>query len=280
MKLIKEAVKKETERASAKVYPDTKKGVIAMLKSYMSPTYLKKYDLDNAQISGDPYVGGVWKVDFPRKPNSKTQDRWIVYLAGYKDMWHRIREENDVEQGEVPAREMRDIDESVDDDSDIEAGAKTIIMNILAGKLEDLIPGAVFEIENVSKRNHYGRDENEYKAFFQWEDANNTKNWGKGSVEFVCRIEGKEVGIGNRQNLTDLKIFDLRGLRGIKVDQSIFIEESSALDSNTAAAFKRDTHTGRLNAKPENDKPTGRYAAKLAKYAKEREERNSLLKSK
>jgi hypothetical protein len=44
---------------------------------------------------------------------------------------------------------------------------------------------------------------------------------------------------------------------------------------DTAEMFKRNSHTGRLNGKPEDSKPTGRYAARLARYAKEREERES-----
>jgi len=68
-----------------KVYPDTKAGVIEMLKAdscFVIP--------ENPKVKRDPQVQGVWKI-------------WldggcaIVYLAGYDDPWGNTRKENDFE---------------------------------------------------------------------------------------------------------------------------------------------------------------------------------------
>lgn len=82
-------------RQIAKKYPDTRAGVIQMLKDEsdlnLSPTNI-------VRVISDPQVDGVWKIvakDFS----------CIAYLAGYKEPFGRTRSENDFEVGDAETEE-------------------------------------------------------------------------------------------------------------------------------------------------------------------------------
>ena len=75
-----------------KTYPDTAKGAIQYLKDDST------LNLKHATAKADPKVDGVWLVKMPKEDESSRYG--IVYLAGYKDVWGDIRQENDFETGE------------------------------------------------------------------------------------------------------------------------------------------------------------------------------------
>ena len=67
------------------MYPDTPDGAIACLKE------LSILDLDHASAVPDPVVDGVWLVKLANGV------KVIVYLAGYKDPFGKIRQIDDFE---------------------------------------------------------------------------------------------------------------------------------------------------------------------------------------
>lgn len=225
MNLIKEAeLKLFEENVSRKVFPDTKKGVIQMLKAFYKPSKFKNegLDLDTAKFKADPYVDGCWQIDFaPPLPGFEKKrekyPRWIVYLAGYKNEWHKIREENDIEEGEVSKSQQprEGLDESHHGKYSNE---EEIIKDLLGGKLNDAIPGYDFFITDVSLRDdRVGEEGPRYQASFDWEDEENFNNHGKGTVEFTCGFDKLSDG---RYNIIDVTIFDLRGIKWAKINPS------------------------------------------------------------
>lgn len=76
-----------------KKYPDSKEGAVQMLRD---DTRLKLSDKPRGR--SDPYVEGVWLISLDPTENDGN-DCVIVYLAGYRDPFGRIRERNDFECG-------------------------------------------------------------------------------------------------------------------------------------------------------------------------------------
>lgn len=81
-----------------KVYPDSKSGVLALLREETNINIPE----DNNQITvqSDPVVEGVWKIDIDPKKNDQD-NVVIVYLAGYVDPWGMKRDVNDWETGYI-----------------------------------------------------------------------------------------------------------------------------------------------------------------------------------
>lgn len=85
-------------------YPDTEEGAKQFLND------ISTWDVSNAKAIPDPQVDGVWKLtglvqktrgagrSFKGAP---VRGEAIVYLAGYKDPFGRIRKENDFESKEI-----------------------------------------------------------------------------------------------------------------------------------------------------------------------------------
>ena len=69
-------------------YRDTAEGAIEYLRDESS------LDLDGATAQPDPYIQGVWKVTL------RDRTYAIVYLAGYKDPFGKVRAHNDFEVSE------------------------------------------------------------------------------------------------------------------------------------------------------------------------------------
>lgn len=78
----------------SKVYPDSRAGVVEYMQYGYDKRFLKKLDLPTCKIHADPSVEGVWAVD-----SMASGFRCIIYLAGYKDPWGKIRDHNDNEEG-------------------------------------------------------------------------------------------------------------------------------------------------------------------------------------
>ena len=79
-----------------KVYPDSKVGVLSLLRE--ESTINIPEDDNQITVEADPYVAGVWKVDIDPKTNDED-NVVIVYLAGYPDPWGNKRDVNDWECG-------------------------------------------------------------------------------------------------------------------------------------------------------------------------------------
>lgn len=78
------------------LFPDTAEGAKAAL---MSMAIYKDKDLGG--VIADPWVEGVWKVMHTAKATKKYgTTASIVYLAGYKNPWGEIRQDNDFEDVE------------------------------------------------------------------------------------------------------------------------------------------------------------------------------------
>ena len=75
-----------------KVYPDTKTGVLNLLRE--ETTINIPEDNDQITVEPDPEVEGVWKVDIDPKTND-GDNVVIIELAGYVDPWGRKRIVND-----------------------------------------------------------------------------------------------------------------------------------------------------------------------------------------
>ena len=88
--------------SSGPKYPDTKEGVIQMLKNDASPSLVKDLNLATAVIEPDNAAEGTWSVD-----SMKTGDRVVVYLSGYKDPQGRVREYDDFEAAGIPESDMK-----------------------------------------------------------------------------------------------------------------------------------------------------------------------------
>jgi hypothetical protein len=73
-----------------KKYPDTAAGAIAFLKDEST------LDLKGAKGKADPSVAGVWQI------TTNSGQRTIVYLAGYKDPFGKLRSYNDFETEDEP----------------------------------------------------------------------------------------------------------------------------------------------------------------------------------
>ena len=84
------------EGKQEKIYQDTENGAEKMVKSFFSNDKFDSRDLADAVFSRDRYVKGVWKIDW----NDGT--RWIAHLAGYPDVYNRVRDKNEVEEGRDP----------------------------------------------------------------------------------------------------------------------------------------------------------------------------------
>jgi hypothetical protein len=85
------------ENLNHKVFENTVEGAKACLSYLAQKQWLRSEfgkDFAKAKIHRDPSVEGVWAFD-----NEKTKVRVILYLAGYRDPWHKIREMNDFEEG-------------------------------------------------------------------------------------------------------------------------------------------------------------------------------------
>lgn len=85
---IKEKMLSKGQRQVEKQYPDSAAGAIECL------AYLSAFDTKGATARPDPSVEGVWMVTM------KSGEQAIVYLKGYKDPLHKIRETNDFEEVE------------------------------------------------------------------------------------------------------------------------------------------------------------------------------------
>ena len=81
-----------------KVYPDSKEGVLSLLRE--ESTINIPEDNNKVSVESDPHVEGVWKVDIDPKIND-DENVVIVYLAGYIDPWGRKRIVNDWETGNI-----------------------------------------------------------------------------------------------------------------------------------------------------------------------------------
>ena len=79
-----------------KVYPDTKAGVLSLLRE--ESTFNIPESDDDVEVECDGFVKGVWSVKLD--PDLNDGDSIvIVYLAGYTDPWGTKRIENDWESG-------------------------------------------------------------------------------------------------------------------------------------------------------------------------------------
>lgn len=76
------------------IYTDSAKGAIEMLGTDSS------WDVSKAKAQADPEVEGVWLVTNIFDKHDRNKGRAIVYLAGYKDPYGRIRAYNDFEDEE------------------------------------------------------------------------------------------------------------------------------------------------------------------------------------
>ena len=76
------------------IYSDTKEGVLSFLRKETHIT-LPESD-ENIFATPDPCIEGVWKVDIDSRINDE-HDVILVYLAGYKNSWGKIRTYNDWE---------------------------------------------------------------------------------------------------------------------------------------------------------------------------------------
>ena len=81
-----------------KVYPDSKSGVLALLRE--ETTINIPEDNNQITVQSDPVVEGVWKIDIDPKKNDQD-NVVIVYLAGYIDPWGMKRDVNDWETGYI-----------------------------------------------------------------------------------------------------------------------------------------------------------------------------------
>ena len=81
-----------------KVYPDSKEGVLALLRE--ESTINIPEDNNKVSVKPDPHVEGVWKVDIDPKVND-GENVVIAYLAGYTDPWGSKRIVNDWETGVI-----------------------------------------------------------------------------------------------------------------------------------------------------------------------------------
>ena len=81
-----------------KVYPDSKSGVLALLRE--ETTINIPEDNNQITVQSDPVVEGVWKIDIDPKKNDEDTVV-IVYLAGYVDPWGMKRDVNDWETGYI-----------------------------------------------------------------------------------------------------------------------------------------------------------------------------------
>ena len=81
-----------------KVYPDSKSGVLALLRE--ETTINIPEDNDKISVESDPDVEGVWKVDIDPQMNDED-NVVIVELAGYVDPWGRKRIVNDWATGYI-----------------------------------------------------------------------------------------------------------------------------------------------------------------------------------
>jgi hypothetical protein len=68
-----------------KIYPDTAAGAFQLLRD------LSGLDTEGATASPCPSVSGVWRIWFPKGCSA------VAYLAGYKDVYGRMRVYNDFE---------------------------------------------------------------------------------------------------------------------------------------------------------------------------------------
>lgn len=75
-----------------KTFPDTEQGALEYL------AYDSTLNLDGATATPDPSVAGVWMVHLDEDLND-GENAAIVYLAGHKDVWGRVRDMNDFETG-------------------------------------------------------------------------------------------------------------------------------------------------------------------------------------
>lgn len=76
--------------ANTQVYPDTRDGVLQMLKDNADLEVVAF--LKDARVWRDPSVQGVWLIELDDKKR-----RVVAYLAGYRDAMARRRNENDFE---------------------------------------------------------------------------------------------------------------------------------------------------------------------------------------
>ena len=81
-----------------KVYPDSKSGVLALLRE--ETTINIPEDNNQITVQSDPVVEGVWKIDIDPKKNDED-NVVIVYLAGYVDPWGMKGDVNDWETGYI-----------------------------------------------------------------------------------------------------------------------------------------------------------------------------------
>ena len=93
----------------AKVYPDTKEGVLQYMQYGYDKSFLKRLDLPTCKIHADPSVEGVWAVD-----SMASGFRCIIYLAGYNDPWGQKRTMNDNEEGGFKMSTMKSMVERGD----------------------------------------------------------------------------------------------------------------------------------------------------------------------
>ncbi len=92
-----------------KKYPDSAEGAIACL------TELSTYKTKGATVRPDPSVQGVWQVTMPAEQGRRA----IVYLAGYRDPWGKVRPNNDFESEDEPESNNFDTVATVTDDSGV-----------------------------------------------------------------------------------------------------------------------------------------------------------------
>jgi hypothetical protein len=64
------------------------------MQTELDPKYAAKFDIMNCKIHRDPSVEGVWAVDNPAK-----HLRLVIYMAGYRDPFGKVRTMNDFEEG-------------------------------------------------------------------------------------------------------------------------------------------------------------------------------------
>ena len=81
-----------------KVYPDSKSGVLALLRE--ETTINIPEDNNQITVQPDPVVEGVWKIYIDPKTNDED-NVVIVELAGYSDPWGRKRITNDWATGYI-----------------------------------------------------------------------------------------------------------------------------------------------------------------------------------
>lgn len=155
------------------------------------------------EISANGQIRGVGEDLSSRSPRKSAKPH-LAYKDPIKSLVNIYS--NALEKIIEIEKKTKSIKESENDEA-VLSDAK---LGSIAGHLEDLVDDVIFEVI----RSYPHRDEDTYVVYFTWESGADPKNHGRGSAEVSCGFEGNRA--------VDFKLLDLTGIRGIKIDQSIF----------------------------------------------------------